>query len=91
MKGLLTALVACAGSLRALLSPPRMPWHELKKYLWHCTPIRCIRCRRWFCHGDFWNPWGPRNGPGLACSVRCCWEANPGEYQTLEDFEASFP
>ena len=36
-------------------------------------PTRCYWCNKWFPRDDFWNPWGPNNGPGLTCSVECCY------------------
>ncbi len=48
------------------------------KWLRWDRPIRCINCKTWFLRGDFINPWGPRKGPGLACSINCAEVINPG-------------
>lgn len=53
-------------------------WRSFCFALWQMRPIRCVTCRRWFHRGDFWNPWGPNSGPGLACSQECCEAAVPG-------------
>lgn len=52
-------------------------WKMFKNAFWCATPIKCCWCSKWFLRGDFWNPWGPGNGPGLACSPECCYKANP--------------
>lgn len=52
-----------------------------RRVLWSLRPIRCITCRGWFLQGDFFNPWGPGKGPGLACSEACCESAKPGSTQ----------
>jgi hypothetical protein len=58
----------------------RKPWYDrTHKRLadWKLSefgPMRCYWCRGWFNRDFFWNPWGPRSGPGLCCSETCCEE-----------------
>ena len=50
-----------------------------KHIWWTIKPIRCVTCKGWFMQGDFWNPWGPGDGPGLACTEECCIKAQKGD------------